>query len=167
MRRTIILLLLATFCMLSNAQTFKTSTTLGVDFGSTYNYKIITPHIAYTYNITPKLSVGVRAEDAVTFQRDDNGNKIGDDRFALGGQVGYKAIQLCKFVNIQPRISVGHTINSSGNQDYLYYQAGVYLTCEDKVGYPEIGFGFRNNFYHHSLDKNKTVFFISYAFILP
>lgn len=167
MRRTFLLLLLTTFCMLSNAQTFELPLTLGVDFGSTYNYKIITPHLTCSYELTPKLSVGIRAEDAVTMQRDDNGNKIGDDRLTLGGQVGYKAFDLIKFFCIQPRITVGHSINSSRNQDYLYYQAGIYLSCSAiKGSKPEFGFGFRNNFYHHGLDKNKTVFFVSYAIML-
>ena len=167
MRRTFLLLLLSTFCMLSNAQVSELSSTLGVDFGSTYNHKIITPHITYSYALTPKLSVGIRAEDAITMQRDKNGNKIGDDRLTLGGQVGYKAFDLIKLINVEPRITVGHSINSGRNQDYLYYQAGIYLNCSfDKGSKPEFGFGFRNNSYHHGLDKNKIVFFVSYAFML-
>ena len=62
-----LLFVLITVC---HAQTTKFAMTLGTDLGlSGKNYKIVTPNVSATYDITPRLSAGVRAEDAITLMK--------------------------------------------------------------------------------------------------
>lgn len=157
---------LAMFPVLVNAQSSKVAVGIGTDLGlGGSHYKIVTPHVYATYDITDKLHAGVRLEDAITLIK-QNGDKDYDNLASLGGQVGYDVCKILSFLNVQPRVMVGHTLGGGHDRGYTYYQGGVYFK-KDKGGIrSEIGLGVRYNDYRGNLYKDKAVFYVSYAFVL-
>ena len=159
-----LLFVLITVC---HAQTTKFAMTLGTDLGlSGKNYKIVTPNVSASYDITPRLSAGVRAEDAITLMK-AQGVKSYDQLFTLGGQVAYDVCHFMSIINVQARAIVGHTIGGGHDRGYMYYQGGIYTASAKKDGVrSEIGLGVRYNDYRGDLYHDKAVFFVSYAVVL-
>ena len=89
MKKALILALLTVLTTMGYAQTTKFAMTIGTDLGlAGKNYKIVTPNVSATYDLTPKLSVGARVEDAITLAK-IQGVKTYDYLATLGGQVSY------------------------------------------------------------------------------
>lgn len=167
MKKALILALLTVLTATGYAQTTKFAMTIGTDLGlAGKNYKIVTPNVSATYDLTPKLSVGARVEDAITLAK-IQGIKTYDYLATLGGQVSYDAFHILTMINVQPRLIVGHTIGGGHDRGYMYCQGGIYLKADKKNGVmSEIGFGIRHNNYRGDLYKDKTSFFVSYGFVL-
>ena len=86
-KQTLILALLTVFTSLCHAQTTRFAMTLSTDLGlAGKNYKIVTPNVSATYDLTPKLSVGARVEDAITLAK-IQGVKTYDYLATLGGKL--------------------------------------------------------------------------------
>ena len=61
MKKALILALLTVLTATGYAQTTKFAMTIGTDLGlAGKNYKIVTPNVSATYDLTPKLSEGRR-----------------------------------------------------------------------------------------------------------
>ncbi|MGP1524309.1 hypothetical protein [Prevotella multiformis] len=166
-KQTLIFALLTVFSSLCHAQTTRFAMTLGTDLGlAGKNYRIVTPNVSATYDLTPSLSVGARVEDAITLAK-IQGVKTYDYLATLGGQVSYDAFRILTMINVQPRLIVGHTIGGGHDRGYMYCQGGIYLKADRKNGVmSEIGFGIRHNNYRGDLYEDKTSFFVSYGFVL-
>lgn len=166
-KKLFILALLTTVTSVSNAQNSKFTIGFGTDLGmGGKEYKIVTPNAFMAYDITPRLSLGIRAEDAITL-RNTQGIKSGDNIFTLGGQVSYDVCHIFSTTKVQPRFIVGHTIGADSERGYLYYQGGIYLKADKKEGIQsEFGIGIRYNTFMTDLYKDKTVFYVSYGFVL-
>lgn len=174
MRKTILLMLvlLATCVSVSRAQTSKFNVTFATDLGlGGKSYKIVTPHISATYDITKRLSAGLRVEEAVTLMK-SQGIKTYDLLTTFGGQVGYDIGKISIASGnvfsllVQPRVSVGHTIGGGHNRGYMYYQGGIYVRKSSGSIRSELGLGVRYNDYRSDLNKDKAVFYVSYGFVL-
>jgi hypothetical protein len=164
-KKSILTVLLVCVAFISYAQTNKFNTSIGTDLGLCGKfYKIVTPHVSVTYDITPKLTAGVRVEDAITLMK-YQGVKTYDNHITFGGQIGY---DICKvlIIKVQPRVIVGHTIGGGHNRGYTYYQGGIYLKKDEGSIRSEIGLGVRYNDYCSDINKDKAIFFISYGFVL-
>jgi hypothetical protein len=165
-KRTVLVVLLVAFAFVGYAQTNKFNTIIGTDLGfGSEGYKIVTPHLSVTYDLTPKLSAGVKVEDAVTLMKNQDVKRY-DMLLTLGGQVGYDVCKVLFILNMQPRIMVGHTIGGGHDRGYMYYQGGLYFKRDEGGVRFETGLGYRYNDYRSDLNKDKGVFFVSYAIFL-
>lgn len=66
----LLFVLLINFAALCHAQNSKFALGLATDLGfGSKGYKVVTPHVYGTYDITPKLHAGVRVEDAIALMK--------------------------------------------------------------------------------------------------